>query len=83
MSHDVEQIAEDLLKLPSSSRAELAERLLGSIEDFTTPDVEQAWKNEVAKRIKEYESGVVQCIPATDVFKAAREKSNEGRGLSS
>lgn len=83
MSHDVEQIAEDLLKLPSSSRAELAERLLGSIEDFTTPDVEQAWKNEVAKRIKEYESGVVQGIPAEDVFKAAREKLNEGRGLSS
>jgi len=83
MSPDVEQIAEDLLKLPSSLRAKLAERLLESIEDFTTPDIEEAWKGEVTKRIKEYESGVVQGIPAKEVFKAAREKLNESRGLSS
>ena len=83
MSQDVKQITEDLLKLPSSSRAELAERLLESIEDFTTPEIEQAWKVEVSKRIKEYESGIVQSIPAKNVFKAAREKLNEGRELSS
>lgn len=83
VSPDVEQIAKDLLKLPSSSRAELADRLIQSIEDFTTPDIEQAWKIEVAKRIHEYESGVVQGIPAEDVFNAAREKLNESRGLSS
>ena len=83
MSQDVKQIAEDLLKLPSSSRAELAERLLESIEDFTTPDIEQAWKVEVEKRINEYESGIVQGLPAKEVLKAAREKLNETRGLSS
>lgn len=33
MSPDVEQIAEDLLKLPSSLRAKLAERLLESAEE--------------------------------------------------
>jgi len=83
MTPDVDQIAKDLLKLPSSSRAKLAEKLLESIEDFTTSDIDQTWKVEVAKRIKEYESGIVQGIPAKEVFKAAREKLNEGRGLSS
>lgn len=74
MSPDAEQNAEDLLKLPSPSRTKLAERLIESIEDFTTPDIEQAWKVEVTKRIQGYESGVVQGIPAEDVFNAAREQ---------
>jgi len=83
MISDVEQIAEDLLRLPSSSRVKLAEKLIESIEGFTTPDIEQTWRVEVDRRIKEYESGAVQGIPAEDVFNAAREKLNESRRLSS
>lgn len=82
MNSEIQQLADGLLKLPAASRVDLAERLLESVADFTTPEVEIAWRNEVTKRVREYESGAVEGVPATDVYKAARERVNEARDLS-
>jgi len=40
----------------------------------TSQDVEEAWKEEVERRIEEVESGDVKLIPGEEVFATMRER---------
>ena len=71
------------LALPAASRVRLAEKILASITEFTTPAVQKAWGSELAVRTKEIEGGRAQAISAAQVSAAARRKVNEARRLSS
>src|SRR5207248_2633489 len=60
MKADAEKLLEEALKLPAESRAEMAGRLLRSLEDDEEPSPEQygqAWGDEIARRIREVEDG--------------------------
>lgn len=64
MSPKVQQILEDALLLPDDARAELAGALFESLEPADDPAVvEAAWADEIARRIKEFESGAVKPVP--------------------
>lgn len=80
---NVDALAADLLPLPSASRVLLAEKLMESVEDFTDPKIERAWRREIARRIEDFEEGRVKTIPADKVFRDIRQKLNEARRLSS
>lgn len=58
--------------LPPEERAQLAEGLLESLQEWASPEIEAAWDTEVLKRIGEYERGEAVLSPATDVFSEAR-----------
>jgi putative addiction module component (TIGR02574 family) len=66
MSRVVEQLYEQASQLPAEDRAELAGRLLESIEE---PDVgvEQAWAAEIGRRMEDYRAGRVKTIPWSEV----------------
>jgi len=74
MSHaEIDTILDQALQMPEEERAEIAQKLLASLEESPDIDVEEAWQEEVARRIRDLESGVV-CIPWEEVRRRLQSK---------
>jgi len=67
-----EQIERELLRLPASERARLAERLIASLDD--DGEVDRAWADEVRRRDEELDSGAVQSLPLEDSLRDLRNQ---------
>ncbi len=63
MTPDPGKLLEEALKLSPEARAALAASLLESLEEDVDEGVEAAWAEEIAKRIRELDSGVVMPVP--------------------
>ena len=76
MAHSLPEIEKDALRLPAEDRARLAVRLLSSLERTTESpeEIEKLWIAEAERRFQELRDGIVQGIPATEVFSALRAK---------
>jgi putative addiction module component (TIGR02574 family) len=77
MNATLEQISESALKLSTKDRAALTRALLQSLEEEPADDpaeVEQAWHDEVTRRVEEIKSGRVKGVPAEEVFAQLRAK---------
>ena len=68
------QVENEALKLKPEARAELAEKLLASLEDLSDEDIEQLWAEEAVRRDAELDSGTASMRDAEDVFKDARAR---------
>ncbi|HEY0142127.1 MAG TPA: addiction module protein [Thermoanaerobaculia bacterium] len=75
MTRAVEELYEQASRLPAEDRAELAGRLLESIEDPPDEGVEEAWAAEIERRMGEYRAGRVKTIPWSEV-RAHLHRSN-------
>lgn len=53
----------DALGLPQYERADLAARLIDSLDQTFDQDAGSAWDAEVARRISDLDSGLVELIP--------------------
>lgn len=73
MATAVEELKPQLSALTETERAELAYFLLSSL-DGGDEAVEQAWKDEVARRVHEIKSGQAKGVPAAIVFAEMRER---------
>ena len=60
---DTRKLLQEALKLPSEARAALAGSLLESLDEAVDPEAEHAWSREIARRIKEIDSGKVKTVP--------------------
>ena len=67
MSVTVDELLRQALRLDPKARAELASLLLDSVPAEPKDDVDSAWEIEVARRVRELESGSVATIPWEDV----------------
>lgn len=67
-----DQIEQELLKLPASDRARLAERLIASLDEDT--EIEAAWVAEIRRRDAELKTGTVESIPLEDALASIRER---------
>jgi len=64
MTVDLSKLIELALELPPEARGALANRLLESIHEATADhDAEAAWEAEIAKRLRDLDSGSVTTIP--------------------
>ena len=61
------EILNNALLQPEKDRARIAEALIASLDIKTDPDIEQAWQQEIDKRLREIDKGVVKCIPWEEV----------------
>lgn len=77
------KIEQEILKWTPAERVTLAERLLESVDDFATEDIDRTWRTEVANRVSDIESGKEPGIDSSEVFSAARRKLNEARKVAS
>lgn len=73
MSELAEKLIEQALDLPADERAELAERLLSSLEPQLS-EIDRLWAREAEDRIDAYERGDTEAIPAEDVFSAIKDR---------
>ncbi len=65
-----EQIERELLRLPASERARLAERLIASLDEDA--EIDRAWVEEVRRRDQGLDSGAVQSLPLEDSLRDLR-----------
>lgn len=54
------------MQLPRARRAEIAARLIASLDEETP--VEKAWADEVRRRVKDYRAGRAKTRPIDDVL---------------
>ncbi|MEO0377783.1 MAG: addiction module protein, partial [Cyanobacteria bacterium P01_A01_bin.17] len=64
----IEQLTQEILSLPSVSRALLAEKLVESLEFDTDPDLQATWVTEAARRRDEVRKGTATPIPGEDAL---------------
>lgn len=62
MVASAKKLFERALNLDDRERAELVGLLLGSIEDYAEDGVEEAWVDEISRRVSELDSGLVQMV---------------------
>lgn len=67
MTQKSQVVLEEALKLTAQERAEVAEQLLASLDEAPDVDVEQAWQEEVQRRLRQVERGEVKTIPWEEV----------------
>jgi putative addiction module component (TIGR02574 family) len=67
MTRAVEVLYQQASQLPEDDRAELAGKLLESIEDPADEGVEDAWAAEIERRLADYRAGRVKTIPWSEV----------------
>jgi hypothetical protein len=63
MSNDAKDVLERALKPPIEARAAIAGSLISSLDGPVDEDVEAAWEMEIAKRLANLYSGIVEAIP--------------------
>jgi hypothetical protein len=69
-----EQVENEALKLKPEARAELAEKLLRSLEALPDQDIARLWAEEAVRREAELDSGTASMRDAEDVFRDARAR---------
>ncbi len=69
MTMTLEQLTAEALHLGIEARAELAHRLVESLDEPSESEVEKLWLEEVRRRVQDYRDGKVQTIPADVVFR--------------
>lgn len=79
MSRDTAEILKEALTLPVEARAALADSLLDSLDSEIDEDAEAAWQREIARRVRELDSGAVSTVPWTEVRSRLIAKLGDGR----
>ncbi|HEU0014399.1 MAG TPA: addiction module protein [Longimicrobium sp.] len=67
-----EEVESAAMQLPRSSRARLAEKLLGSLDE--EDEIEAAWNEEIERRVREIDSGQVKLIPGRQAMAELRAR---------
>lgn len=81
MSPEVSDLLKRALTLPADERAALANTLLDSLEttiESADGSVEEAWDQEVARRIENLKTGKAVTVPWEQLHRELRAMVNEG-----
>jgi putative addiction module component (TIGR02574 family) len=69
---NISQIESEIFSLPIEQRANLAHRLLLSLEEPSEVEFDRLWGYESARRAAEFDSGIIEAIPGEEVAAKAR-----------
>lgn len=78
MGLPLKQLEAEALELPLSERAQLARRLIISLDEDAgeEPDaVERAWEEEIRRRLEEVDAGTAELVTADEVFAELRART--------
>ena len=67
----VDELAQRGRSLPPQDRVRLLDLLLESLQQPPTSDVEDAWNQEIERRVARYERGESELFDADDVMREA------------
>ncbi len=68
------QLEAKALELPINERADLARRLIESLEDSDVGDLEAEWIEEAERRYAAYRAGLREDRPGEKVFREAKAR---------
>jgi putative addiction module component (TIGR02574 family) len=74
MGKDAADLLAEALKLPAAARAALADDLIDSLDEEPDDEAEEAWRNEIAERLRQLDSGTVQTIGWDEARRRLRAK---------
>ena len=69
MNAKTQEVLQAALSLPESDRAEIAASLIHSLESEADADADEAWAEEIRRRLDAIDKGEVQLIPWDDVMR--------------
>ena len=77
-SLQLKELKDQVLKLPERERAELVHDVIASLDGDAEGNVEEAWADEIAQRVRDLKSGSIQTIGATEAMEriAARVRGS-------
>ena len=67
IENTLHQVAHEALRLPRQQQIRLAHYLLALDEEGFDPEIEMAWKQEIAARLKALREGSAKTIPWDEV----------------
>ncbi len=69
---NLKQIEDEVLHLSEEERADLAQKLLLSLDTLSENEIREDWLVEAHRRARELDEGVVRPIPAEEVRRKAQ-----------
>lgn len=60
---NADSVIREALGMPENERARIAERLIASLHEPPSREIDKAWHREIEKRAKEIDAGKVDCLP--------------------
>ena len=75
MTPKLQDLAAQALKLPPAQRAQLAETLIASLEEFDTAENERLWVEEAERRYREYKAGNIPSYSLEEFFEEVDERT--------
>jgi putative addiction module component (TIGR02574 family) len=63
---DAAEVLRSALALEPEARAALVDSLISSLDQQIDPAVEEMWREEIFRRLKEIDSGAVTLVPSED-----------------
>jgi putative addiction module component (TIGR02574 family) len=73
MNAIVTTLAKQASALSAEERVALAEVLLESVQVEPSAEIEQAWREEIERRVAEVNAGSAQLVNSADVYAKARQ----------
>ncbi len=67
-------ILQAALSLPEPARADIADKLLMSLDTPDQREIDALWAQEAESRIEAYERGEIKAIPGDEVFAAIKAR---------
>jgi len=71
MTKKRDEILAEAMELSLEERAQLAGKLLLSLDEPSESEVERLWMEEAERRLQEFREGKTKGIPADEVFRRA------------
>jgi len=79
MTREANDLLRKALDLPPEDRAELAGSLIESLDVGEDENVQEAWNEEIRRRIEELDSGKAKTIPWAEVRRRVAAKLGDER----
>jgi putative addiction module component (TIGR02574 family) len=77
MARTIEELEDEIRSLSADDRMHLLRDLIADLDGAIDEDVERAWLEEAERRYKELKEGLVEPVPAEEVFARARARINK------
>jgi len=74
-STTLERLRTELMTLPEPDRAELAHELIKSLDGSADEGVEEAWDQEIARRISQIDSGQTKLLNRAELKKLMQART--------
>jgi len=69
------EVLEEALSLPPAERAEIADRLISSLDSQARKRVDELWAREAEDRLDALDKGEIETVPAKQVFDQIRPET--------